>query len=368
MMNNMTDRPLKVASIGLGRWGNTLAGCIARSSKLELATCFTRTEEKRRAFAEKFGCDADRSLQAVLKRDDVDAVIVTAPNNRHREITEAAAAAGKHVFVDKPIALEVEDGEAMIAACEAAEVKLAVGASSRFLRGHRVCRDLLDRGVLGNLAMVETNYSNERGLYYTPENWQWYATGSPGGPLMQVAIHQIDNFLYLFGPMKRVSAEFRKVMTKSEIPDVCVLWLEFHSGVLGTLGTSFISPRTPDGKYTYFINAYGHQANFYHDRWDGIRLLTGDQNEQVRVDYEEYPEFDYLIAELDEFADAVRAGRSPEVGGREGLHVLAVVKAAMQSAELQRPVEIFDAGLVGGNRQAEGSNLQPAGGRRAGAG
>ena len=122
------------------------------------------------------------------------------------------------MFVDKPIALEIDDAEAMIAACEAAGVKLAVGASSRFLRGHRVCRGLLDRGELGNLAIVETNYSNQRGLFYTPDDWQWYATGSPGGPLMQVAIHQIDNFLYLFGPMKRVSAEFRKVMTKSEIP------------------------------------------------------------------------------------------------------------------------------------------------------
>jgi predicted dehydrogenase len=367
-MEGMTERPLRVASIGLGRWGNTLAGCIARTPKLELITCFTRTEDKRRAFAEKFGCDADDSLEAVLKRDDVDAVIVTAPNDRHREIAEAAAAAGKHVFVDKPIALEIEDGEAMIAACAAAGVTLAVGASSRFLRGHRICRDLLDRGLLGNLAMVETNYSNERGLHYTPENWQWYATGSPGGPLMQVAIHQIDNFLYLFGPMKRVSAEFRKVMTGSEIPDVCVLWVEFHSGVLGTLGTSFISPRTPDGKYTYLINAYGHRANFYHDRWEGIRLLTGDRNERIRVDYEEYPEFDYLIAELDEFADAVREDRSPEVGGREGLHVLAVVRAAMRSAELQRPVEIFDAGLVEGDRQAGGRNIELAERHRAGAG
>lgn len=353
-----TDIPLRVASIGLGRWGNTLASCVVRTPKLQLATCYTRTEAKRRAFADTFGCDADESLEAVLSRDDVDAVIITAPNNLHREITEAAASAGKHVFVDKPIALEIEDGKAMTAACEAAGVKLAVGASSRFLRGHRVCRDLLDRGALGNLAMVETNYSNERGLFYTPENWQWYATGSPGGPLMQVAIHQIDNFLYLFGPMKRVSAEFRKVMTKSEIPDVCVLWLEFHSGVLGTLGTSFISPRTPDGKYTYFINAYGHQANFYHDRWEGIRLLTSDQNEKVPVDYEEYADFDYLIAELDEFADAVREDRPPEVGGREGVHVLSVVKAAMKSAELQRPVEIDDAGLL--SQEMRGGDRGPS--------
>ena len=175
---------------------------------------------------------------------------------------------------------------------------------------------------------------------------------------MQVAIHQIDNFLYLFGPMKRVSAEFRKVMTKSEIPDACVLGVEFHSGLLGTLGTSFISPRTPDGRYTYFINAYGHQANFYHDRWDGITLLKSDRNEKLRVEYEEYPGFDYLIAELNEFADAIVEDRKPEVGGREGLHVLGVVKAAMQSAELKRPVDIPDAGLVTGGTTDDSRRLR----------
>ncbi|MFC1665232.1 Gfo/Idh/MocA family protein [Pseudomonadota bacterium] len=340
MASALENKPIRVASIGLGRWGNTIADAIQASQKLQLSSCFTRTKEKREAFADKFKCDADESLDALLNRDDVDAVVITAPNNRHCEIAEAAAAHNKHVFVDKPIALEISDAEAMINACAQAGVKLAVGASSRFLRGHRVCRQLIEDGVLGNLALVETNYSNARGLHYTPDNWQWYAKGSPGGPLMQVAIHQIDNFLYLFGKIKRVSAEFRKVMTKSEIPDVCVLWLEFESGLLGTLGTSFISPQAPSGRYTYFINAYGHKANFYHDRWDGISLFQSGQEDKVPVEYEEYPGFDYLTCELDDFAGAIINDRSPEVSGEDGLHVLKVVKAAMLSAELKRPVEL----------------------------
>jgi predicted dehydrogenase len=334
--------PVRVASIGLGRWGNTIAEAITKSSKLELVSCFTRTKEKRDVFARTFNCGAEDNLDNLLKRDDVDAVIITAPNNLHREIAVAAAQHGKHVFVDKPIALELSDATTMVEACESAGVKLAVGASSRFLRGHRECRKLLDDGALGTLAMVETNYSNSRGIHYTPDNWQWYAKGSPGGPLMQVAIHQIDNFLYLFGKIKRVSAEFRKVVTKSEIPDVCVLWLEFESGLLGTLGTSFISPTTPTGRYNYFINAYGTEANFYHDRWDGITLLRNDHDDKIRVAYEEHAGFDYLISELDEFGDAVRHDRDPEVTGQDGLHVLKVVKAAMLSSKAQRPVEMSD--------------------------
>jgi predicted dehydrogenase len=217
-----------------------------------------------------------------------------------------------------------------------------VGASSRHLKGHRLFKKILDEGKLGTLALAETNYSNDRGLHYTPDNWQWYASGSPGGPLMQVAIHQLDNFYYLFGPVRRVSAIFNKVKTKSEIPDVAALWLEFESGLLGTLGTSFISPRTPNGRYTYFLNAYGDEANLYHDRWDGIFTLKKDGEGRERIPYEEYEGHGYLMAEIEDFADAIREGRPPEVSGSDGLHVLGIVYAAMESAERGQPVEVAE--------------------------
>ncbi|NND50156.1 MAG: Gfo/Idh/MocA family oxidoreductase [Rhizobiales bacterium] len=333
---------LNVAFVGLGRWGNTLGDAAERSEALNIVSCFSRSEERRTAFAARHDCAQDESYESVLARGNVDAVIITAPNNEHCRLAVAAANAGKHVFVEKPIELEISKAKEMIAVCESAGVTLTVGASSRFLRGHRLCRRLIDEGTLGTIAMVETNYSNARGLHYTPNDWQWYASGSPGGPLMQVAIHQIDNFLYLFGPMKRVSAEFRKVLTKSEIPDVCVLWLEFESGLLGTLGTSFISPTTPSGRYTYVLNAYGSEANFYHDRWDGIFVMRHDRDGRERIDYEEYEGFAYLTAELNEFAAAIGENRAPEVGGREGLHVLSVVRAAMLSGELKRPVDLAE--------------------------
>ena len=339
-MRDLGKTPIKVASIGLGRWGNTIAGVIKRTPGLALTTCFTRTQEKRDAFAEKFGCDKEASYEDVLARDDVEAVIITAPNNKHADLTIAAAERGKHVFVDKPIATTLADAWAMVAACKDRGVKLAIGASSRFLRGHRLCKKLVDDGTLGTLAMVECNYSNDRGLYYTPDNWQWYKDGSPGGPLMQVAIHQIDNLYYMFGPVKRVSAEFRKILTKSEIPDVCVMWLEFESGLLGTLGTSFVSPGSGSKHHAFFINAYGDRANFYHDRWTGTQVFRKGVEVRERIEYEEFKGFDYLGEELRDFAEAIAMNRTPEVDGAAGIQVLAVVLAAMRSSELKRPVEL----------------------------
>jgi len=340
VMRDPGKDPIRVAAVGLGRWGNTVASVIERTPGLTLTTCFTRSQEKRKAFAAKFGCDTEESYEALIARSDVEALIITAPNNKHAELTVAAAARGKHVFVDKPIATTIPDAQAMIDACRRAGVKLAVGASSRFLRGHRLCKKLIDDGTLGTIAMVECNYSNDRGLYYTPDNWQWYKEGSPGGPLMQVAIHQIDNLYYMFGPIKRVSAEFRKFLTKSEIPDVCVMWLEFKSGLLGTLGTSFVSPGSGSKHHAFFINAYGDQANFYHDRWTGTQIFRKGVEVRERIDYEEFKGFDYLGEELRDFAEAIATNRSPEVDGEAGIQVLAVVLAAMRSSELKRPVEL----------------------------
>lgn len=338
----MGHEPLNVAVVGLGRWGNTLAEAIQSSPLMRLVTCYTRTPAKREAFSRKFGCGQEESYEAVLRNSEVEAVVITAPNNKHAELAAAAAERGKHVFVDKPIAATIPQAKEMIRACSAAGVVLAVGASSRRLRGHRLFKRLIGEGAIGHVAMAETNYSNDRGLHYTPDDWQWYATGSPGGPLLQVAIHQVDNFFYLFGPFKRVSAAFRKVMTKSEIPDVSVVWFEFESGLLGTLGTSFISPRSPKGRYTYFLNAYGDKANLYHDRWEGIYIFRQGSETKERIEFQEHSGYGYLREELEDFVGAVQEKRPPEVGGPEGLHVLGAVWAAMRSAKQGRPVEVAE--------------------------
>ena len=338
-------QPLKVAIIGLGRWGSTIAGVMQKIPELQLTACYARTGSTRNAFAQKFDCVATTTSDELFMRDDVDAVIVTVPNDQHSTLVIAAARAGKHVCVDKPIATTIADGRAMISACAEAGVKLAVGASARFLRGQRVCKKLIDDGVLGNLAMVEASISNERGLYYDSDNWHYYRAACPGGPLLQTAVHQIDNLYYLFGPIRRVSAEFRKIVTTSELPDVCVLWLEFESGLLGTLGTSFISPGDSNKNNACFINAYGDQANIFHTRWNGTHIFRKGGAQYERIPYDEFTGFDYLAEELRDFASAVTEDREPEVSGDDGIHVLAVVLAAVRSSELQRPVfleELFE--------------------------
>src|SRR6185436_2563156 len=126
----MAVEPLRVASLGMGWWSDVLADAINRSGKLKITACYSRSEEKRAAFAAKYGCRAVPSYEAILDDKDIEAVINTTPNGVHLETTRAAADAGKHVFLDKPIANTVSDGRRITEICRKAGVVLALAINA----------------------------------------------------------------------------------------------------------------------------------------------------------------------------------------------------------------------------------------------
>ena len=122
---------MKVACIGMGWWSDVLADAIQRSGKLSIAACYSRSAEKREKFAAKYGCRAARTFEEILDDRSIQAIINTTPNSVHRETTTAAARAGKHVFLDKPIANTIADAHALTEACRRANVVLALGYQRR---------------------------------------------------------------------------------------------------------------------------------------------------------------------------------------------------------------------------------------------
>src|SRR5260221_3478173 len=145
--------PLRVACIGMGWWSDVLADAIQRSKKLKIGACYTRSEGKRKAFAAKYGCTAAPNYQAILQDRSIEAIVNTTPNDVHLETTRAAAAAGKHVFLDKPIANTVSEGRAITEACRKAGVVLALGYQRRRDRHFRCVRDRIDAGDCGKLVV-----------------------------------------------------------------------------------------------------------------------------------------------------------------------------------------------------------------------
>ena len=158
----MSDGPLRVACIGIGWWSDVLADAIQRSGQLEIVSCYTRSEEKRRAFAAKYRCLAAASYEAMLADPRIEAIINTTPNDVHLATAAAAAAAGKHVFLDKPIANTIADGRAITEACRKAGVVLALGYQRRRESQFRWIRQQIDAGALGRLVNAEANISRDQ--------------------------------------------------------------------------------------------------------------------------------------------------------------------------------------------------------------
>src|SRR5262245_59274589 len=127
----MSFEPVRVACVGMGWWSDVLADGMQRSNKFKIVTCYSRSREKRHAFAAKYGCEAAPGYDAILRDPKIDAIVNTTPNDVHLETTRAAAEARKHVFLDKPIANTVADARAITDACRKAGVVLALGYQRR---------------------------------------------------------------------------------------------------------------------------------------------------------------------------------------------------------------------------------------------
>lgn len=329
----MTE-PLRVACLGMGWWSDVLADAIVRSGKLKIVACHTRSEDKRKAFAAKYKCRAADSYEAMLADREVEAVINTTPNDVHLPTTRAAADAGKHVFLDKPIANKVSEGRAITEICRKAGVILALGYQRRRESHFRWVRQQIDAGAFGKMVNAEANISRDRLGKIDLSSWRYQAAGMPGGVMLQIGIHYTDVLEYLMGPVKAVTGRSAQLVLPGDNPDVASLLLEHENGAISTLNASYASA----SEY-YLMNIYGKEASAYYDMHNGLRVLKRGETKPKAVPSANN---DTIVEELEEFAAAVRTGGQPEVGGDYATTSLAVVRAGVLSAREGRRVEIAE--------------------------
>ena len=323
---------MNVACIGMGWWSDVLADAIMRSGRMKIAACFSRSRDKREAFARKYVCTAASSYEEILGDRRIEAIINTTPNSAHLETTYAAAAAGKHVFLDKPIANTIDDARAITTACRKAKVVLALGYQRRKESQFRWIKDKIDAGVFGKLVNAEANISRDRLGKIDLNSWRYTAAGMPGGVMLQIGIHYSDVLEYLMGPIKAVSGRSVRLVLPGDNPDVASLLLEHENGALSTLNASYASA----SEY-YLMNIYGKEASAYYDMHAGLRFLKRGTNS---ADVIPCVKNDPIVEELDEFADAVRGDGEPEMDGEKSTRSLAVLLAGIKSAREGRRVEL----------------------------
>ena len=173
---------IRAAIFGLGRWGQRLVDSVQnRSDAIRFVTAVTRTPAKAERFAARHGLRLGDDPDAALYDPGIDAVVLATPHRQHADQAVAAAVAGKHVFIEKPLALAKAEAARAAQACDRGGVVLAAGHTRRFLPAMHELRGQVRSFRLGTILHVEGQFSGLSGLRYRAENWRAYSEESPAG-------------------------------------------------------------------------------------------------------------------------------------------------------------------------------------------
>jgi predicted dehydrogenase len=336
----MSEEPVKVGIVGLGRWAKVLTRAAAKSKKVKIVAGYSRSQEKRQAFESELGVPTVPDLAKLLSNAEISGVILTVPNEQHLPVAAQVAKAKKHVYTEKPIASTLEEGLEIAALEQKYGITVTVGHSARLMAGIRLIRAAIDSGELGRVAFIEANFSNNRALELTPKVWRWYKDKAPGGPLSQLAIHQFDVLHYLGGETIEASAMASKLSpVGAEVDDQSMTLVKFADGKVGYVGSCWTSPGV------FAVRVFGSKGLMHYeidfDTWDTPDKLHTKSTLYIQRGADGYakreelkvPESDMFLVELEMFAESCRTGKSNELSAHNGNAAVAIVYAALRSLE-----------------------------------
>ncbi|HJT77611.1 MAG TPA: Gfo/Idh/MocA family oxidoreductase, partial [Gemmataceae bacterium] len=249
-MTPSRERPFGCALVGCGMIARFHAQALAEVPGARVVALVSRNRANAQALADQLGqqCDISTDLAPVLARPDVDIVIVTTPSGAHLGPAVAAAEAGKHVVVEKPLEITLERCDRIIEACDRHGVQLCTIFPSRFGDANRTLKAAVEAGRFGRLTLGETTCKWWRPQsYYDEGGWKGTQALDGGGALMNQAIHNVDLLLWLMGPVTHITG-FTATLAheRIEVEDTAVACLRFASGALGVIqATTSVHPGLP---------------------------------------------------------------------------------------------------------------------------
>jgi predicted dehydrogenase len=313
---------IDAAIVGLGRWGKTLVASVqGKSSRLRFTRAVSRNPDQHRDFAAKYRLELVGEFAAVLADPGIDAVVLATPHSLHCEQIIAAAAAGKHVFCEKPLALKKAEAARAIAACQAAGVVLGVGTDKRFYPALRELARLAKTGELGHIIHLEAHFSNEVAGSFS--QWRFSAEESPAGGLTGTGIHMLDALVELAGPVRRVQALLLPHKPPPDPLDSLSVLLEFASGISGTLAAVRSTP-------AYMrVHAFGRNASVeVLGRTDLVLRKSGSEAQHLS-----FAPVDSVRINLEAFAEAVAGGAPYPIPTGEILATVAAFEAIAEAVK-----------------------------------
>ena len=332
---------LRAAIVGLGWWGKNLVTSVqGKTDAIRFTACCTRSRGKAVEFCTEHGIALVDDYAAVLADPNIDAVVLATPPSAHNEQVQRAAAAGKHVFVEKPFTLTADTARQAIAAAQKASVVLAVGFNRRFHPSMNELRSRIRDGRLGAITGFLFEHTAPGGANMRPDEWRANEEETPAGAMTGIGIHIVDGMIDLFGTI----AEVHCIATRRVAPlvdDTTAVLVKFKSGLSGVFYASFVT--IPN----YRLAVYGANgvAEVLKPTQDEFRFapLTDPKAghlAQAKPEVIVTPGFDTLRAELEAFAAAVKDRRPYPISADQVLHGVEVFEAIAKSAKRGGPVTI----------------------------
>ncbi len=343
----MENRKLRIGIIGCGEIAVQHAKGIHGANNAEIGMVMDVVPALAKDLGEKYNVPYTTDIDAFLNQKDIDAVYLAIPHHLHAPLTIKAARAGKHVMVEKPMAVNLTQAEEMIDECRKAGVSLSVCFVLRYLASTIKARELIQRGAIGKvfateiLVMAEKPASYWQGGYTgrAKSDWRTSKEKSGGGILIMNVSHNIDTMRYITGlEAKRVYSEYDTFATPVEVEDTILCILRYDNGAIGCIEASSCAR----GRGSATDRIYGSEGQIVlgtplkvytakemkglkSNRWNEITLK---QTYDLRTKY------------VEEFAEAVLLGREPPITGKDGYAALEVVVAAYKSGQTHTPISL----------------------------
>jgi predicted dehydrogenase len=328
---------INAAVAGLGWWGQHVVRSLAGSEHLRIIKA-VETNAARAAFAAEHGLQFVGDLGNALADPAIDAVVLCTPHALHTEQVLACAAARKHVFCEKPLALTRADAARSVAACRAAGVTLGIGHERRYEPAIAEVRRLVREGALGALMHAEANFNHDKLANVPAGDWRTSPKDAPAAGMTAMGIHLSDLFVELLGPASEAFAVTTSRVAYPDNGDVVSALIRFESGATGYLNAILVTP------HYLCLTVFGSEAwvevrNETHPDTPGPSILAL-QHRDGRRETRTYEWVDTVRLNLEAFARAIDGGAPYPFTDAERMGNIAVLEAICRSAASNAPVRI----------------------------
>jgi UDP-N-acetyl-2-amino-2-deoxyglucuronate dehydrogenase len=342
-------REIGFAIVGAGNIG----GVHAQAIKAIPGTCIKVVCDASSAKAEALAADCGTvwapDYQEAVQRPEVDVVCVCTPSGTHAEIAEAAARAGKHLVVEKPMDITLERVDRIIAAARAASVKLTCIFPARFRAGVLRAKEALAAGRLGRLVMADAYVKWHRTDAYYEGSWRGTRRLDGGGALMNQSIHTIDLMQWMAGPVQTVFGYARTLTHQIETEDTACAVVSFAGGAMGVIqGATSCWPGDPAR-----LELHGERGTIVLEEgrivaWHLADAASGEEARMLELEgglgsgSRDPMGISYELhrRQLADFVEAIRAGREPAVPAEEGRKAVEIILAIYRAAGLGAAVSL----------------------------